>query len=64
MFRRLPVAVAILGLAWVSLHARADETFGKGVTLPEATAIQALYARPDTFVGKTIRVDGVVDAVC
>ena len=40
------------------------ETFGGGVTLTEATAIDALLASPDDFVGKTVRVDGVITAVC
>jgi hypothetical protein len=37
---------------------------GKGVAVAEATPIKALYEAPDTFVGKTVRVDGVVSAVC
>ncbi|HUF46226.1 MAG TPA: DUF4920 domain-containing protein [Vicinamibacterales bacterium] len=37
---------------------------GTGVTDRPATAIADLYAAPATFVGKTIRVEGVVTAVC
>ena len=56
-----------LGVALVlalSVAAAGEERFGKGVTLTEATPIKALYENPDAFVGKTIRVDGVVTAVC
>jgi hypothetical protein len=38
--------------------------FGKGVTLKEATPLKALFETPEKFVGKTIRIDGVVTAVC
>ncbi len=64
MIRRFSVAVTALVVLAAALSARGNETFGKGVTLPAATSIQALYEHPDQFVGKTIRVDGVVDAVC
>jgi len=52
------------GLMGIALAASGDQTFGAGVTLTDATAIKALYDKPDAFVGKTIRVDGVVSAVC
>ena len=42
----------------------ADTKFGAGVTLTKATPISELYASPEKFVGKTVRVDGVVTAVC
>ena len=42
----------------------ADQTLGAGVKLAEPTPIATLYANPEQFVGKTIRLDGVVTAVC
>ena len=42
----------------------AETKFGAGVTLTRATPISELYASPEKFVGKTVRVDGVVTAVC
>jgi hypothetical protein len=55
----------VAGLMVVTVAGAAgDEKFGKGVSLAEATAIKALYDSPDKFVGKTIRIDGVVTAVC
>jgi len=57
--------VAAFGLmAAAVVSAAGDEKFGKGVSLTEATSIKALYETPDKFVGKTIRIDGVVTAVC
>jgi hypothetical protein len=68
MFRfvRTASAVAVLSLFAVSLSAlvAADEKLGKGVSLTEATPIKALYDAPDKFAGKTVRIDGVVSAVC
>ena len=59
------VRAAIVACAMVAVvSAAGDEKFGKGVTLTDATPIKALYETPDKFVGKTIRIDGVVTAVC
>lgn len=40
------------------------QKFGTGVTLKETVAISDLYATPEKFTGKTIRVDGVAVDVC
>jgi hypothetical protein len=56
------IALAAVALG-VSLQA-AETKYGAGVTLTSATPIKDLYASPDKFVGKTVRVDGVVTAVC
>jgi hypothetical protein len=47
-----------------ALGASADQSFGAGVKVTPATEIQKLYETPEAFVGKTVRVDGVVTAVC
>ena len=61
------VRAAVLACAVVTVAAAAgnqDQKLGKGVTLTDATPIKALYETPEKFVGKTIRIDGVVTAVC
>ena len=56
------LAAALLAL---SLPAAAQDTkLGAGVTVKEATPIAALVERPQEFVGKTVRIDGVATAVC
>lgn len=55
------LVVAVMALGGSVL---ADTKFGAGVTLTKATPISDLYASPEKFVGKTVRVDGVVTAVC
>jgi hypothetical protein len=64
MGRMLRVGLGIAVLFGVTVAAAGDEKFGKGVSLTEATAIKALYETPAKFVGKTIRIDGVVTAIC
>lgn len=63
MIRRIPVLLAALAVS-TTLTARGDEKLGAGVTLTEATPIAKLYEKPQDFIGKTIRVDGTVTAVC
>jgi hypothetical protein len=40
------------------------ESYGEGVTLTEAVAIDTLIADADQYVGKKVRVDGVITGVC
>lgn len=62
------VAILILlavGVAAFSAVAAAQETkYGNGVTLTTATTVETLLSQPDKYLGKTVRVDGVVTGVC
>jgi Domain of unknown function (DUF4920) len=58
------VTTALLMIALATIPTAADQTLGAGVKLSEATPIATLYKSPEQFVGKTIRLDGVVTAVC
>jgi len=60
---RSVIPVVLMALA-CGVGVRAETKFGAGVTLAKATPISELYASPEKFVGKTVRVDGVVTAVC
>ena len=64
MYQRRRLTAFALAFLTVSLAAGSDEKLGAGVTLEKATPIKALYDKPQEFVGKTIRIDGVVTAVC
>lgn len=67
MTQRNVLVAAALVLATVTATvaaSRSDEKIGAGVTLETATPIKALYDKPQDFVGKTVRIDGVVTAVC
>lgn len=50
-------------LAFTFLPAE-DTKLGSGVTLKDATPIASVVAKPEEFVGKMIRIDGVAAAVC
>jgi sirohydrochlorin ferrochelatase len=49
---------------WVLAMAQRPETFGAGVSLTETTPLVGLLERPGDFEGKTVRVEGIVTAVC
>ena len=57
-------ALLICTLSLASPQGAAPETFGKGVTLKAVTSLDQLLKQPAQFEGKTVRVEGVVTAVC
>ena len=57
------LCAALFALGTVTLVAE-ETKLGAGVTLKEATPIEAIIGKPADYVGKTIRVDGVATAVC
>jgi hypothetical protein len=62
---RIHRTAAVVALAWVGVvSASSDQSYGAGVKLTEVTSIQKLYEHPESFIGKTIRIDGVVVSVC
>lgn len=56
--------MAALVAATIAAGPVMEEKLGAGVTLAESTAIADVVASPETFVGKTIRIDGTATAVC
>jgi hypothetical protein len=63
--RRL-VAAAIVCVFAVSVSALATEgtVYGKGVAASDVVAISDLLANPGKYVGKTVRVEGLITDVC
>lgn len=51
-------------VACLGVPLAAQEEFGEGVSIQEATPIASLIDEPEAWLGKTVRVDGVVSAVC
>jgi hypothetical protein len=62
--RGMRAAALLLTCLLATPIAAADTTLGTGVTLDTATPIADVIARPAGFAGQTIRVEGVVTAVC
>jgi len=60
-----PLTAMVLVAIVSGVVAQAAETkYGAGVSIATATPIKELYASPEKFVGTTVRVDGIVTAVC
>lgn len=64
MVRTITVVVAAVALAGVVVRAADPKSYGKGVSILEATPLKDVLATPSTFEGKTVRVEGYVTAVC
>jgi hypothetical protein len=61
---RLTAVVAVCAVIAGAVLAAGAETFGKGVSLNDATPLTSVIATPSTYEGKTVRVEGVVTSVC
>ena len=60
-------AMSLVGFALILTlagPAAADDKYGAGVSLANATPIAQLLARASEFEGKTVRVEGIVTEVC
>ena len=64
LMTRTAFAATTLLIVSMSVATRGAETFGTAPTVPEATPIAQLLAKPADFQGKTVRVEGVVTGVC
>ena len=58
----LLAGVTIAGIATVT--AAGPTSYGKGVTIAQATPLADVMTKPSEFEGKTVRVEGYVTAVC
>lgn len=68
MIRRLMKVSALLGIvlavgAPLSVEAK-EKVYGDGVKLPAAAPIETILADPGKWVGRKVRVDGIVTEVC
>jgi len=61
--RRIIVLPLLLSLALFAAPALAN-TYGKGVHLQETTAISAILDNPDAYLGKTVKIEGLIVEVC
>jgi len=64
MKRFLILSFVISAMAAMPAAAGDTTSYGDGVTLKEAVAIDTLLANPDDYIGRTVRVDGVITGVC
>jgi hypothetical protein len=63
--RRFATLTLVIALtAVLSAHAGDAVDYGKGVSLDTAVPVETLLANPDDYLGKQVRVDGVITGVC
>ena len=56
--------VALL-VCYTALAAQAKtDIYGKGVTLKDNTPVSAILANPDDYIGKVVRIEGMIIEVC
>jgi hypothetical protein len=60
------ITIGVVGLMALPTMGMAplEEKLGAGVTLRESTSIADVVKSPESFVGKTIRIDGTATAIC
>lgn len=64
MRRTFGITLALAFLATSTVIAGDAVEYGGGVTLDRAVAVEALLGTPDDYLGKKVRVDGVITGVC
>ena len=62
--RAIVVCCLVSALAAVAVSAGEGKSYGKGLSGAEVTKISEILAHPDKYVGKTVRVEGLVTDVC
>lgn len=63
MKKIVQITVLLLLAAVVCAHAK-TEIFGSGVSLKENTPVSAILDNPDEYVGKRVRIEGMILEVC
>ena len=60
------LTMLLIGLLATPLAGSApkDKKYGKPITVKEKTTVSAILANPESFHGKTVRIEGVVVEVC
>lgn len=62
--KRIIIFCALFCVACAMTAQAKSNVYGKGVTLTEATAVSAILDNPDTYLGKMVRVEGMIIEVC
>src|SRR5262245_43263918 len=61
---RIHVLVLSLLASGLALNAAEEKVLGVAPSLATPTAIKDVVAKPSVYEGKTVRIDGIVTAVC
>lgn len=58
------IIFAVLVASLLACPAAFAKTYGKGVNLTETTAVSAILDNPDQYLGKSVRIEGMIIEVC
>lgn len=62
--KRLIFSITLLCIACALPVQAKTDVYGKGVSLSEATPVSAILDNPDSYLGKMVRVEGMIIEVC
>jgi len=63
--KRIALITLVIAMAAVSSVLAGDgDNYGDGVTIDAAVPVETLLSSPDDYIGKAVRVDGVITGVC
>lgn len=63
MYRKITIGLIVLLLFSVHAYAKTS-TYGKGIHLQEETKVSDLLDKPEMFLGKRVKISGMVVEVC
>ncbi len=64
MFKRI-ILISLMAFAFTTSSLAADvKTYGKGVNLNTTTKVSEILDNPDNFIGKPVKIEGMVVEVC
>lgn len=63
VLKRFLLLIAVLFLFSTQVQAKTD-VYGKGVSIAEKTPVSAIFDNPDAYIGKPVRVEGMILEVC
>ena len=62
--KRIIFYILVLGIACALPVQAKNDIYGKGVTLTETTPVSAILDNPDSYIGKMVRIEGMIIEVC
>ena len=63
--KRIALITLVIAMAAVSFVLAGDgDNYGDGVTIDAAVPVETLLSSPEDYIGKAVRVDGVITGVC
>jgi hypothetical protein len=64
LLKRIIIYIALLSIAFALPVQAKTDVYGHGVNITEPTPVSAILENPDDYLGKTVRVEGMIVEVC